>query len=566
MKILLRLKIIFCVVIFCFALVVFYFSQSKSKITIKEKQMKSDNTKVEIEMNPISTSSIKVYSKLVEEPEFKEIETKEEEKSIFKEKVTYSFETKDISNPENITDIKTIVAEDYIIISFSPAKDIATSYEYLVESTNKDGTTKTEKAKIVSDSGIAGYNYVINNDNNTQAGFEVNKTTNDPILISNIQWDKDYFFHIRAIDTSGNYSENITYKIKLPSQGVRMQYIDSNTNNPISPEETIIGNVNEEYNVSKLSKKISGYKLVEIDGETTGKLKKEKINIKYKYAKNASLKIKYIDKTTGKELLKDKVIEGYEGKEYLVEPSIIPGYICDNNNIEIKLVSGINECNIYYEKLGKINIAYVDEITNEKIIPNVEYLGKYNEEYKTEKKELAGYEFTKISGKTNGIINTEEIEVIYYYKKIVDFSIKHINIETKEIIKEEKLKILDGEKVNIKLEEIEDYYPCIENRKNKKRLNYKEDTNEKDVDEKKKTMSQNVNIEVETNENILKEEEEKFNIIDEILSEEYEEVDISKEKNKLNKKSDEVYQDIKQQYDIVVDSKKPEYIIYYKKK
>ena len=66
---------------------------------------------------------------------------------------------------------------------------------------------KSNITQIYSDSGIKGYNYIIDNSKETEAGVNVNKTDDEPILFTGIEWDKDYYLHIRAIDNSGNYSE-----------------------------------------------------------------------------------------------------------------------------------------------------------------------------------------------------------------------------------------------------------------------------------------------------------------------------------------------------------------------
>ena len=114
--------------------------------------------------------------------------------------------------------------------------------------------TKSDVTKFYSDSGIKGYNYVIDNSKETEAGIEVNKTNEEPILFQKLSGDKDYYLHIRAIDKSGNFSDNITYKIDLPSKGVTLKYIDINNKSEISPKETIIGVVNDAYNINSLKK------------------------------------------------------------------------------------------------------------------------------------------------------------------------------------------------------------------------------------------------------------------------------------------------------------------------
>ena len=579
------LKMTFCTFIIILSIVLIYLRMNSSKIKISEKQKLAEKERITIETKSTKDYNVKLYQKTKEDNDFSEVKATEENGGIINTTNTFEIDAKDISNPNNVTDIKSTIVDDYIIISFTPAVDNSTLYEYYIESNNDGGSQKSGITTIYSECGIKGYNYIIDSSKEKEAGIEVNKLDNEPILYSGIEWDKDYYLHIRAIDNSGNYSENITYKIDLPSKGVRLKYLDYNSNSEISPEETIIGNVNEEYNISSLEKNLEGYKLINIDGETSGKLKKERINVKFNYAKIANIKVKYID-NLGKELSKTNIIEGYEGKEYSIKAKKIEGYACKNSEVTGNMKAGEEEIVFTYEKLGNVITSYVDETTGKSIVEDVVKIDAYGQAYKTEEKSIEGYELSKVEGKTEGIIDLENIKVTYYYKKLVNMVIKHVDISTNKILEEEKICGLEGENAKIESKDFEGYFLVV-NQDNNKLNDLKENTtinqdnllqeeeneyNKKSIDSKK-SMDDNIvnNKNKVTYDNTINENSDtsavktnNCNILDEIINENYEE--------EINKNEDEKIEcdieknSIKQQYDIVLDPNVTEYIIYYKKK
>lgn len=599
-----KLKIIFCACVILLSTVLIYMQMNNSSITISKKQVQSEADKVAIQAKSTKDCNVKLYQKAEEENEFTEVKA-EEKQGILSTTNTFEIETKDKANPSNVTNIKPVITDDYIIISFTPAKDEATLYEYYIETEEKTNDINANNGEsmqvnqsniiqIYSDSGIKGYNYIIDNSKETEAGVDVNKTDDEPILFTGIEWDKDYYLHIRAIDNSGNYSNNITYKIDLPSKGVMLKYIDLNTNTEISPEETIIGVVNEKYNISSFNKDISGFELVGIDGETEGVLKKERINVKYNYAKNASIKIRYVD-TSGNSIAEPKILEGYEGKEYSIYPKDIQGYICEVQNLSGKMTAGEEEKVFTYDKLGTVNASYVNEITGENISNNIVITDIFGHSYKTEEKIIPGYELSKIEGETEGTINTDNTKVTYYYKKQVNMIIKHVDVETNKLLGEEVISGLEGDKIEVESKDFDGYVlniakekdsinsgkdlikDALENYNSEKiiddsKLEEEEgyyngnqnslDSNLKNTDENEKLLSNNIS---NLNEENAKENlsEEKPNIVDEIISDDYEEDDETAEDD-VNSKLEEY--NIKQRYDIVLDPNEKEYIIYYKKK
>ena len=573
-----KLKIIFCACVILVATILIYMQMNSNNVTISKKQVKSEADKIAIQAKSTKDCNVKLYQKAKEENKFTEVKS-EEKQGILSTTNTFEIETKDKANPNNVTNIKSIVTDDYIIISFTPAKDEATLYEYYIETEDKTNDTsvdnkedsqsnKSNITQIYSDYGIKGYNYIIDNSKETEAGFNVNKTNNEPILFTGIEWNKDYYLHIRAIDNSGNYSENFTYKIDLPSKGVMLKYVDLNTNSEISPEETIIGTVNEKYNINSFNKNISGFKLVGIDGETEGVLKKERINVKYNYAKNASIKIKYVD-TLGNNILEPKIIEGYEGKEYSIYPKDIKGYICEVQNLSGKMTAGEEERVFTYNKLGTVNASYVNEITGESIANDVVITDIYGNSYKTEEKVIPGYELSKVDGETEGTINSDNTKVTYYYKKQVSMVVKHVDMETNKLLDEEVISGLEGDKVEVESKSFDGYVLNIA--EDKDTINSANDLI-KDALENYESEKIIDNSKLEEEKSFYNSKDDKYNldsnlkntdIVDEIISDDYEEnSEITEDEtdNKLEEKN------IKQHYDIVLDPKEKEYIIYYKKK
>lgn len=573
-----KLKIIFCACVILLATILIYMQMNSTNVTISKKQVQSEADKVAIQAKSTKDCNVKLYQKAKEEDEFTEVKA-EEKQGILSTTNIFEIETKDNASPNNVTNIKSVVTDNYIIISFTPAKDEATLYEYYIETEDKTNDTsvdnkedaqsnKSNITQIYSDYGIKGYNYIVDNSKETEAGFNVNKTNNEPILFTGIEWNKDYYLHIRAIDNSGNYSENLTYKIDLPSKGVMLKYVDLNTNSEISPEETIIGTVNEKYNINSFNKNISGFKLVGIDGETEGVLKKERINVKYNYAKNASIKIKYVD-TLGNNILEPKIIEGYEGKEYSIYPKDIKGYVCEVQNLSGKMTVGVEERVFTYNKLGTVNALYVNEITGESIANDVVITDIYGNSYKTEEKVIPGYELSKVDGETEGTINSDNTKVTYYYKKQVSMVVKHVDMETNKLLDEEVISGLEGDKVEVESKSFDGYVLNIA--EDKDTINSANDLI-KDALENYESEKIIDNSKLEEEKSFYNSKDDKYNldsnlrntdIVDEIISDDYEEnSEITEDEtdNKLEEKN------IKQHYDIVLDPNEKEYIIYYKKK
>ena len=222
----------------------------KEKSKTEENQNKEENQKEEKDKNTVE--------EIKETREIKEIETDDKSNNI-------ELDTKDVNPPDNIENIETKLIESTAIISFSKPKDNGTDYKYIVEKGEKK-----EELNFYSESGMYGYSYKISNLKEDIADKKVNKLDDLPLVLEDIDFSKDYYLHIRTIDENQNFSESKTFKIDLPSNGVKIDYIDINTNETLDASETITGMINDTYNANNIEKEIPGYTLVKIDGKQEG--------------------------------------------------------------------------------------------------------------------------------------------------------------------------------------------------------------------------------------------------------------------------------------------------------
>ena len=448
----------------------------------------------------------------------------QEQNVFFYSKINLDLEDK--AKPNNIEKIDTETIDDRLIIRFDKPEDNGTNYDYLVKKNNREKTLK-----FYSSSGIKGYGYTINNSENKYSNVELNKEDNDPIIEENINWDEDYYLHIKTFDKSGNYSENETFKIDLPSEGIEIKYVDLNSNEEIEKSNNIKGINKQEYDVTEEIKQFDDYELINIDGNTKGNLKKDKINITCEYAKKSTLKIRYIDSETEDDLIYPKQIEGYEGKIITINPTKINNYENIDGSIVKEMEPGTKELKIYYKRIpkGKINVKYVDK-ENNNILEEYSIEDYYNTTYSTDKKEFEEYTFESKTNNTCGVIDKEQIEIVYYYIKNrkeqvkQKLTIKYVDYSNKKVLKTDEI-ICNESKQKIKLKRIEGYTCMDEN-------DFKKD--ESLIDELINSLD---------DDKILYKKSKEGNII------------IPKDKNLT----------VKSEYEIVMNCDNSDYIIYYKK-
>ena len=152
-------------------------------------------------------------------------------------------------------------------------------------------------------------------------------------------------------------------------------------------------------------------------------MEEDEVIVRYYYVHVSSGVIeKHIDMNTD-EILYNTTHEGNEGDEYTTKPKEFKGYSLVEEkypeNAEGKMKREVITVNYYYKKkeAATVIIKYIDKETNEEIKEKIVIEGYEGDEYKTERKELEGYEFVEVVGEQEGTMK-EEKEIIYYYQKV----------------------------------------------------------------------------------------------------------------------------------------------------
>ena len=434
-------------------------------------------------------------------------ENKNKDDIIFENKNTVHLKTEDTAIPNNVDKIETKVIEDTMLINFEKPKDNGTSYSYLIKNDKKN--TKEKNYNFYSESGIKGYCYEINNNAENVVKTELNKLDESPLVLQPIDWNKNYYLHIKTIDNNLNESNCNTIRLKLPSQGLRIRYIDLNTNNELCNSYKMEGNANDEYDISDKIKNIQGYKLITKKGETNGKLKKDQINIDAFYAKSKNLTIKYIDEEANKEIKGSDKLDCYIGQKVDINKPTIIGYECKSGKLTyvVNDSEAENVVKVYYNKIKipetDANIKYDKDADMKNGTVNSKNANKENESKETQEKKIAQNRNIRI--------------------KYVDFDTNKILFEETKILKP------DEKKIKLKMYYIEGYSK-MSNEKNE--YNNHSEEEKTIMDELKESIVGKENAENETH-------QDENNLIDNIPS--------------------------KQEYEILMNCDQSDYIIYYKK-
>ena len=251
----------------------------------------------------------------------------------------------------------------------------------------------------------------------------------------------------------------IVYEYRLLSD-VTVKYIDENTNQEIVTAVTNTYKEGDSYTTEK--KSFDGYTFIKDNGNTSGTVARENIEVKYYYKKNsAGIEVRFIDQVNGEEIATSISKIGLENDAYTTEAKEIDGYelVVIPSNASGKMTVGKTTIIYEYRKLSNVIAKYVDENTGVEITEEVENTYKEGDMYTTEKKSFEGYTFTKDTNNTSGVVQREDIEVVYYYKKIsAGIEAIYIDQVTGEQIAESIVKTgLENDEYVTEAKDIEDY-------------------------------------------------------------------------------------------------------------
>ena len=229
----------------------------------------------------------------------------------------------------------------------------------------------------------------------------------------------------------------VTYEYRKLSD-VTVKYVDENTGEEIPGVDRVVTTYKQGENYTTEKKEISGYTYTKDSGNTTGQVADKDIEVVYYYKKtSAGVEVKYIDQVTRGEIAPSENITGLENDTYETQAKEVEGYelVVTPSNASGKMTVEKITVTYEYRKLSDVIVKYVDENTGEEIsgVDKVVTTYKEGDTYTTLKENINGYQFTKDSGNTTGTVERENIEVIYYYKKIsAGVEVKYIDQVTRD--------------------------------------------------------------------------------------------------------------------------------------
>lgn len=150
---------------------------------------------------------------------------------------------------------------------------------------------------------------------------------------------------------------------------------------------------------------------------------------------SGGIQANYIDKATGK-ILDTESGSGPVGEKVTTSEKKFEGYtLIEKPQTESYVLSEqLQIVNYYYAKNSDVVAKYLNEFNNKEIAKEEVTNGIYGTSYETKLKSIPEYEFSKVYGKTKGVMNGENIEVDYYYKHKNKVIVNYIDKETGEKI------------------------------------------------------------------------------------------------------------------------------------
>lgn len=474
---------------------------------------------------------------LVEKPEEMEVEFTEEVKEYvfyyIEEAVVYvSYLEKDDNedNSDNIV-LKEVIIEGYIGKEYETMQEDFEYYVFEESTANTKGTMTKEPIEVVYyysqvESGVCEKHIDV------ITGETIDFETHEYLIGEEYKIEpKEFDGYDLVEDMLPENAEGIveedTIEVKyyyIRKASVRVEYIDSVTNELLSDAEIINGHEEDDYEVTE--KEFENYiidkekypentiGIMEVIKDKDGNIIIETV-VRFYYVSKANVIERHIDITT-EEILKETTLEGFEGKDYEILAFEFEGYdvVKDRlpENSKGKMTKETIEVNYYYIRKVRVVVEFIDSETGKNIIEKVEYDdnndgivdrteeygttkvidGHVGDNYETKPNEFRKYKLVdnKLPENASGTMNitkdedgniVNEINVKYYYIRKIEVVEKHIDIKTgKEIENEVVHEGNEGDHYNIQNKEYDGYDLVVE-----KVPSNSEGTMEKDVIEVK---------------------------------------------------------------------------------
>ena len=221
---------------------------------------------------------------------------------------------------------------------------------------------------------------------------------------------------------------------------VTVEYIDKETGDKLVDEKVQNGHEGDNYTTER--KIFDGYKLIEVPANADGSMTKEDIIVKYYYVRTSGgVIVNHLDVKTNKQLLDETKEEGYEGDPYETHEENISGYDLVKEkypeNATGTMTTETIRVTYYYIKKTEVNVKYVNKETGEEIYEPTNIPGHEGDDYKTEPKDVPGYDLIEEPENKDGTMTADPTDVIYYYRRPAKVIVNYYDADTKEKLADE---------------------------------------------------------------------------------------------------------------------------------
>ena len=262
---------------------------------------------------------------------------------------------------------------------------------------------------------------------------------------------------------TNNETLTITNKLNDIPTSVLVHYYIEGTEEKLSEDVLINGNVGEEYVTTVAEDIPSEYELVAEPVNKTGEMEENQIVVIYYFRlKEAKVIVHHYEEGTTNKVSENVEINGRINDPYTTHPATdIPAKYELSREPDNKTGYMTEEVThvIYYYRVKDttLTIKYLEKGTNAVLAPQDERTGKIGEEYTTRPKDIDGYTYVEDSGNTQGWLTVEPTVVIYYYLQQTKATVQHIDKMTGEILEQSTEEGLVGDEFVTDSKDFEGY-------------------------------------------------------------------------------------------------------------
>ena len=308
---------------------------------------------------------------------------------------------------------------------------------------NTDGTTTTTRVPDTNGAEIA--DVVIEGKEGDEYTTEEAKNINEKYELVTSKLPAN------ATGTIEKYNEEkpqeVIYYYRLKPGKVLINYLEKDSNQVLSAQERITGNVDDEYNTDTEHRKETityngrTYTLVSDSGNKTGRMTVTDINVTYYYLQNTKATVRYVERNPEtheivKDLEEPYTQEGLVGDKFVTNKKAFVGYklVESPEKTTINMTKEDQTLIYYYEPVytGLIE-NHIDDKTG-KILETETHEIQVGEDYNIPSKEFEGYDLveSKLPENAEGTMGEELVTVNYYYIKKAVLEVNYIDKLTGE--------------------------------------------------------------------------------------------------------------------------------------